>query len=230
MQTLLLFDIDGTILWGGQAAKEAFTVALTEVYGTTGPIHDHDFSGKTDPQIVRELLTLAGLNDRTIDDGFDRFCELYLDGFEERVVDIPPKVLPGAAELVRSMEERDGIALGLVTGNLARAATIKLGAIGLNDPFAVGGYGSDHEIRNHLPGIAMERARMEWGFDFPADSVWVIGDTPRDVACGKYHGTRTLAVATGYYDVGVLRETGADLVVGDFSDHERVANLILSAS
>jgi phosphoglycolate phosphatase len=230
MHTLLLFDIDGTLMWGGRAAKGAFTSALLEVYGTTGPIEGHDFSGKTDLQITRELLTLSGLDHVTIDRGFERFQALYLAGLRERIVHHPPAALEGATELVDLLASQEGVALGLVTGNIMPAAFIKLAAIGLDDRFEVGGFGCDHEIRNHLPGVAMSRAADRWGVEFQADSVWVIGDTPRDVACGKHHGTRTLGVATGYFDSGRLRAAGADVVVENFSDHERVAEVILSGS
>ncbi len=228
MRTLLLFDIDGTLMWGGRAAKEAFTIALTHVYGTTGPIEDHDFSGKTDLQITRELLSRAGVDDHTIDSGFEGFQEIYLDGLRERIVRHPPRALEGATELVELLSAREGVALGLVTGNIRPAAFIKLASIGLEDHFEIGGYGSDHEMRNRLPGVAMSRASDRWGVDFPPASVWVIGDTPRDVACGKHHGTRTLAVATGYYDSEQLGTTGADVVVKNFTDPERVAELMLA--
>jgi phosphoglycolate phosphatase len=227
MHTLLLFDIDGTLMWGGRAAKEAFTHALTEVYGRTGPIRAHDFSGKTDLQITRELLTLGGLDDDRIDAGFEDFQELYLVGLRERIVDHPPAALQGAVELVELCAGREEVALGLVTGNIMPAAFIKLAAIGLEDCFEIGGYGSDHELRNHLPGVAMTRAADHWGIDFPASAVWVIGDTPRDVACGKHHGTRTLGVATGYHSSDSLRAAGADVVVENFQDHERVAEVLL---
>lgn len=227
MHTLLLFDIDGTLMWGGRAAKESFTRALKVVYGTTGPIADHDFSGKTDLQITRELLTLAGLDDASIDRGFSEFVEMYLEGLRERIVNHPPRILPGAADLVEFLAEQDGVALGLVTGNIMPAAFIKLASIGLDHRFEIGGYGSDHEMRNHLPGVAMGRATERWGVDFPPESVWVIGDTPRDVACGKFHGTRTLAVATGYFDEESLRAAEPDAVVENFSDHRRVAEVIL---
>jgi len=228
MHTLVLFDIDGTLVWGGRAAKESFRDALIEIWGTTGPIEKHAFSGKTDPQIARELLTLAGLTDRDIDRELERFWALYLKGLRERIVDHPPAALPGAVALVETLGGEDGVALGLVTGNIAPAAEIKLAAIGLDRVFPIGGFGSDHEVRNHLPGIAMERATGNWGVNFEADAVWVIGDTPRDVECGKHHGTRTMAVATGHFDAPSLRETGADEVLEDFSDHDRVAEVILS--
>jgi phosphoglycolate phosphatase-like HAD superfamily hydrolase len=230
MHTLLLFDIDGTLMWGGRAAKEAFTFALTEVYGTTGRIEEHDFSGKTDLQITRELLTGAGVDDPTIDEGFHGFQEIYLEGLRQKIVDHPPYALEGATELVDLLARQQDVALGLVTGNIMPAAFIKLAAIGLEDHFEVGGYGCDHEARDLLPGVAMSRARDRWGVDFPADSVWVLGDTPRDVACGKHHGLRTLAVATGHYDSDRLRATGADIVVENFSDPGRVAEVILKGS
>jgi phosphoglycolate phosphatase-like HAD superfamily hydrolase len=97
----------------------------------------------------------------------------------------------------------------------------------LAEYFQVGGYGSDHEVRDHLPGFAVDRAVDTWGITFSEESVVVIGDTPRDVQCGKHHGTRTVAVATGRFDEWQLKETGADAVFEDFSDVDRVVEVLL---
>ncbi len=227
MERLLLFDIDGTLVWGGGAARRAFAGALTGIFGTAGPIGTHDFSGKTDPQIARELLRTTGRSDEEIDALLPDLWERYLTGLEPELAISPPTVLPGVESLLDRLADVRGVALGLVTGNIARGAALKLGAVGLDDRFMVGGYGSDHEHRDHLPGIAMERAAGNWGVEFDAESVWVIGDTPRDVACGKAHGTRTLAVATGYFDTDHLRETDADVVMESFADVDAVLEVVL---
>jgi len=217
MNRLLLFDIDGTLVWGGPA-KGAFEKAMKGVFGTAGPIENHDFSGKTDPQIARELLTLAGFEAHRIEAGFDELWEAYLGELEVRLVDKPMTVLPGVEDLLDSLVGREDVALGLLTGNIAQGARLKLGSVGLAERFQVGGYGSDAEDRDALPAVAMARANDHFGIDFPPDSVVVIGDTPRDVACGKIGGTRTVAVATGWYDAETLAAHEPDGILDDFGD------------
>ncbi|MEX2529205.1 MAG: HAD family hydrolase [Gemmatimonadota bacterium] len=225
MKRLVLFDIDGTLVTGGPA-KGAFHLALETIYGTTGPIEGWSFSGKTDPQIARELLTAAGLDDRTIDEGFPALWTTYLEEMERRMANDPTRVLPGVMELVEALESLADLAMGLVTGNVQRGADLKLGAVGLASRFELGAFGSDHEVRNELPGIAMERAWGKWRVRFDPRHVVVVGDTPRDVACGRHHGTRTLAVATGRFGEEELRASGADVVLPDLSRTDELVELL----
>ncbi len=227
MHTLVLFDIDGTLVRGGPA-KGAFRTAMVETFGTAGGIESHDFSGKTDPQIARELLTEAGLEDAVVDAGLSCLWDRYIEELEARISDSPMTLLPGVAELIEALDSEGGVALGLVTGNIVRGARAKLGSVGLAECFEVGGYGSDHEVREHLPAIALERAFEAWGVTFPPESAVIVGDTPRDVECGKHAGTRTVAVATGRPPREMLEAAGADAVFDDFSDVASVIEVLLA--
>ena len=227
MQRLILFDIDGTLAEGGPA-KEAFCVAMEATFGTAGTIEKYSFAGKTDPQIARELLANSGFVDADIDARFPALWDGYVEELESRIATNPMRLLPGVGQLVEALEAEAGVALGLVTGNIVRGARLKLGSVGLDQRFHVGGYGSDHEERQHLPGVALSRALDTWGVDFPRDRVFVVGDTPRDVQCGKHHGTRTIAVATGHFDVEELEGTGADVVLSDFSEVAAVVEILLA--
>jgi phosphoglycolate phosphatase len=229
MKRLILFDIDGTLLSGGPA-KEAFRLAMVEVFGTAGPIDRWEFSGKTDPQIARELLRAEGALDRDIDRGFPALWERYLSGLESRLPAVPTQPLPGAATLLDALRGEVEVALGLVTGNLVRGAELKLGAARLDGPFPVGGFGSDHEERNRLPGVAMDRAHRRWGRAFARDEVVVVGDTPRDVECGKAHGVKTVAVATGRFTADALEATGPDVTLEDLRDTEQVLRCLLDGA
>lgn len=217
MKTLILFDIDGTLVTGGPA-KGAFQLALEAVFGTTGPIESWEFSGKTDPQIARELLRAAGLGDARIDEGLPGLWAAYLVELERRIPGEPTRSLPGVHPLLDALEADGDWGLGLLTGNVAPGAEIKLRPVGLAGRFAVGAFGSDHEVRNELPAIAMSRAHLEWGILFEPERVVVVGDTPRDVECGRAHGTRTVAVATGRYGAAELEAAGADVVLEDLAD------------
>jgi len=214
---LLLFDIDGTLTVGGPG-KKAFGIALERTYGTAGPIVNHDFSGKTDPLLLRELLTAAGRAPSEIEAGRAPFWEVYLAELEARLPADPVTVLPGVPELIGALAERRDVFLGLLTGNVRDGARLKLAARGLWERFPVGAFGCDHELRNELPRFALRRARARWGRNFRAEDTVVVGDTPRDVECGKAVGAVTVAVATGRFSAAELERARADRVLSGFAD------------
>jgi phosphoglycolate phosphatase-like HAD superfamily hydrolase len=161
-----------------------------------------------------------------IDGGLSRLWARYLDELARRLPALPTRPLPGVADLLERLGARADVALGLLTGNVAEGARLKLGSAGLASWFGMGAFGSDHESRNALPGIALARAREHWGVEFPRDEVVVVGDTPRDVECGRLHGVRTVAVATGRFAPEVLVGVGADRVLADLSDTARALEAI----
>lgn len=221
---VVLFDIDGTLLWSDGAGRRALHTALTEVFGTIGPA-DHRFDGKTDRQIVRELMRHAGHDDATIDTRMDALLDRYVEALRHELAhpDHPPQRFPGVEELLDALEERSDVVLGLLTGNLEEGAAAKLRAVGIDpDRFRVNAFGSDHEHRPELPPIAQRRAREVIGAEVPGDRVVVIGDTPADLTCGRGIGARAIGVATGRYTVQDLSEHGAHAVFADLTDTNAV--------
>lgn len=227
---LVLFDIDGTILLTDGAGKRAIHRALEEVFGGTGP-HDHRFDGKTDPQIVRELMRIAGHSDEHIDARMTLLLDLYVKylreelGAGERGI----TVMPGIPALLAALRRREDVVLGLLTGNLLAGAQAKLEAAGIDSSqFRVGAYGSDHETRAELPAVAQRRARDELGLDITGMDVVVIGDTPADIQCGRGIGARAIGVATGHFSVDELRHHDPVAVFADLSCTDDVVRAILS--
>jgi phosphoglycolate phosphatase-like HAD superfamily hydrolase len=227
---LVLFDIDGTLVWTDGAGRRAIHHALTQVFGSTGP-PDYRFDGKTDPQIVRDLMRFVGHDDGHIDARMQAVFERYVERLrlELRAPGYRPRVMPGVFELLDVLETRRDIVLGLLTGNLAEGARAKLESVGI-DParFRVGAYGSDHEDRPSLPDVARRRLRDELGLDVGGSDCVIIGDTPADVACGRAVGARAIGVATGRYSAGELRRHGAAAVFADLSDTTAVLAEILA--
>ena len=228
---LVLFDIDGTILWSDGAGRRAMQAALTEVFGSSGdPSYRYD--GKTDRQIVRELMRGLGHADAHIDRRMDELFDHYLDGLgrELEAADGNVRLLGGVLPLLDALEARDDVVLGLLTGNMAAGAEAKLRAVGI-DParFVVRAFGSDHETRGELPAIAVRRARELLGLDVPGSRVIIVGDTPSDIGCGRAIGARAIAVATGRYDVDALREHEPYAVFEDLTDVEAVVRAIVDA-
>ena len=223
---LLLFDIDGTLTIGGPG-KTAFGHALERTYGTAGPIVNHDFSGKTDPLLLRELLTAAGRAPHEIDAGLPHFWDLYLAELEARIGADPVAVLPGVRELIDALTVREDVHLGLVTGNVRGGAKVKLRSVGLWEYFPIGAFGCDHEVRDELPPLALRRAEAHWDRPFRGEDAVVIGDTPRDVACGKAVGAATVAVTTGRFSAEALERAGADRVLPGFADADEALASVL---
>ena len=228
-QLLVLFDIDGTLLWTDGAGRRAIHRALIEVFGVTGPT-DHWFDGKTDPQIVRELMRVAGHGDEHIDARMEPLFDRYVKCLHEELRDPAHSAqpLPGVHALLDALAERDDVILGLLTGNLAGGARAKLQAVGIDpERFLVGAYGSDHELRPQLPAIAQRRAREALGVDIAGESIVVIGDTPADIQCGRGVGARAIGVATGRYTVEALAEHGATAAFADLTDTDAVVRAIV---
>lgn len=226
---LVLFDIDGTILRSNGAGRRAMVAALREVFGATGP-EDHRYDGKTDPQIVREVMRIQGHGDAHIDERMDALMALYLALLRRELESGGTQVYPGIPELLDALEARHDIILGLLTGNLRDGANAKLRAAGIDpDRFRVGAFGSDHENRPELPAVAQRRARETLGIELPGSQIVVIGDTPADIDCGRSLGVRAIGVATGAYTVDELWRYSPHAVFETLADTKGVMKAIIDA-
>lgn len=227
---LVLFDIDGTLLSGRGAGRRAITRALLDEIGVTGPIETMRFDGKTDPQIISELMRMANHPRKDDAGAIQAVCDRYVELLEGELKDdkIRIKVLPGVTDLLDALCGRDDVLLGLLTGNLSRGADLKLSASGLDrNLFRVGAFGSDRAERPLLPAIAAARAATIMARVPTGDEVVIIGDTPADVTCGSAIGARAVAVATGRYSRSDLEAAGAYRVFDDLVNTERVLEAIL---
>lgn len=229
MRKLILFDIDGTLLRTDGAGKRAIQQALLHEMGTAGPIDGYRFGGKTDPQIVRELLAAAGHPQAASATHLDAVCRRYVGLLARELAANAgaTQIYEGVAALLDAIEARGDALLGLLTGNLAAGAELKLRAAGL-DParFRVGAFGSDAADRAELPPIAVGRAMPLLGRMAAGDEVIIIGDTPADMTCGRSVGARALGVATGSYTAAELIEAGGFAAFASFLDLENVLEAI----
>lgn len=229
MNRLVLFDIDGTLLWSDGAGRRAMEGALSHVFGSPGDAR-YRYDGKTDRQIVRELMRSDGLDDAAIDARLDDVVSHYLARLRTELANGTKRVrvLPGIPPLLDALDARDDVVLGLLTGNVAEGAAAKLAAAEIDfDRFRVNAFGSDHEHRPRLPEIAQRRAREALGVELAGDAIVVIGDTPADIDCARSVGARTIAVATGRYSVSELAEHGPSAVFADLSDTAAVVAAIV---
>ena len=213
---LYLFDIDGTLIDTGGAGMAALKQATREVFGDDGP--DLDLAGATDRGIVDGICRHYGVE--FTEDAFANYLSVY----HERLADnlgqnaFAGRVIDGVLPLVDHLSANAHATLGLLTGNTAQGARIKVRHFGLAEYFPFGAYGCDHADRNKLGPIALQRAEAHAGRSFAANQTWIIGDTPKDIACAKAIGARCLAVATGSFTIEQLERHGADLVVASLDE------------
>ncbi|HUQ48272.1 MAG TPA: HAD family hydrolase [Gemmatimonadaceae bacterium] len=228
---VVLFDIDGTLLRSGGVGRIAMEKALQQVFGSPGSKEYH-YDGKTDRQIVRDLMRLDGLSDDQIDERMDELIEAYLEGLRAELAARKREVhvFEGVRELIDELDKHEEITLGLLTGNVEAGAQAKLGAAGIDfGRFKVNAFGSDHELRPELPGVAQLRAKELLGKEIAGNRVIVIGDTPADIRCGEAIGARAIGVATGRYSTADLASHGAYAVFETLADTPTVMERILSA-
>lgn len=208
---LYLFDIDGTLVDTGGAGMAALQQATHGIFGETGP--PLDLAGATDLGIV------IGIHEHFAVEPTRERIAAYLALYQQRLDwnlargGFPGRVLDGVSGLLDGLAGREHATLGLLTGNIAGGAASKVRHYGLASYFAFGAYGCDHADRNRLGPIALVRAAAHAGRAFSAEETWVIGDTPKDIACARAIGARCLAVATGRFTAGELAAHGADMVV-----------------
>ncbi len=227
---LLLFDVDGTLVSARGAGRRAMGRALEAVFGVTGPIGAYDFRGKTDPQIVFDLMEAAGWPALRVRERLDLFYDRYIQDLRAEIAAGGGiALLPGVSELIGRLSDCSEAVLGLLTGNIEIGARLKLEPTGLLPHFRLGAYGSDDADRAKLPGIAARRAEALAGQSVSPAEVVVIGDTPLDIACARAYGARAVSVATGGHALQELAVHGPDVLFSDLGDASRVLTALLDA-
>jgi phosphoglycolate phosphatase len=221
---ILLFDIDGTLIDSGGAGKLAMETAITSELGLGAPTTAIPYAGRTDRAIIADLLRHHDVDASPVN--VERILKAYLGHLPDCLTRRQGQILPGVRTLLESLAGRSDVLLGLLTGNVEAGAVNKLTYFGLKHFFQCGGFADEWVDRNDVAHAARRHAEKHLGR--PIDdsiTLWVIGDTPHDITCGRVIGARVLAVATGQHSVDQLQLSQPDHVVSDLADTARVLEL-----
>jgi phosphoglycolate phosphatase-like HAD superfamily hydrolase len=213
---IVLFDIDGTLIWTAGAGQAALAATLEDEFGVRELQGSVSYAGRTDRAIVSDLFRLHAIQDSA--EHWQQFLAGYPARLRERLPTHAGRVLPGVRGLLDMFAAREDVALGLLTGNVRHGARLKLEHYGLADHFHFGAYGDCHTQREHVAHEALASARAHLGRRADEARVYVIGDTPHDVRCGRAIGATVIAVATGPQQLDVLAVAQPDLLLLDLSD------------
>ncbi len=223
---MILFDIDGTLLNTGGCGSNAFEKAYEELFQVTGAWGDLVPDGKTDPVIIEEI-TARVLKRPLSPAEYDKLCERYHFHFRVEMQN-PPKfrLMPGVQKLLAHLHEDPKNILGVATGNFEEAAWVKLERGELRKFFRFGGFASDSADRTELTRKAFQRGEKIMGREADKKNVFLIGDTPLDVAVGKKLGFRTIAVATGRLTCEEFSEFAPDYIFENLEDTQAFLDLV----
>ncbi len=219
----IVFEIDGTLIRTEGMVEEAFEQAIQEVYGVPKALADCPMAGRSEREIVQVALRAAKVPPEKINQFLARVLARYVDVLVETLRKRPRgDVLPGVKSLLERLDKDSRWAVGLMTRHLLLSARPLLGRHGLWDFFKYGAFADDHENRNALPALLLERARDASGLPIQAQDVYAVGDTVRDLACAKSSGMRTVAVATGGSTHDALSVLNPYLIFHSFEDVDAV--------
>ncbi|MBX7158413.1 MAG: HAD hydrolase-like protein [Verrucomicrobiae bacterium] len=227
---LLLWDIDGTLLTTGSAGEYALIQALKNHFEIDSKLEGIEIAGRTDKGIAMEILRKYNLPETL--ENITRF----LDGYIEELQHWLPKrqetgrVLEGIATILERAHQRNDLAQGLLTGNLQRGAQLKLEHYQMMHYFEFGAFSDDHHDRNQLPAYAKQRAEEKFQTNFSPENIFVIGDTPHDIACGKAIGAKTIAVATGRFTLKELKKHQPTATFQDLTNFQEFFAIIDTVS
>lgn len=225
---LLLFDLDGTLLSTTGAGLRALKRAFHELYQHDDGIRGIDPSGKTDPAIFREMVKTHHVRDMDSKE-MQTLAATYLKHLENEMAQPNvARVLTGVRELLERLSTMsDRVAVGLGTGNLEKGARLKLEPAGLNKYFSFGGFGSDAEDRAHVLKAGQKKAETHVGHTIDPRAVYIIGDTPLDVAAARRAGFWAVAVASGTKTMDDLRRSEPDFLIKDMTDASHFLDHVL---
>lgn len=227
MQRLVLWDVDGTLLSTDGIAARAMQAAMRQVIGPLPDLPRSSYAGKTDWQIIQE--SFPELTTEKVGRILADFSNAYVAILDQQRSDLVTRsrLMSGVREALAALVGR--VYQAPLTGNIAAVAQIKLEVLSLLNylDLAAGAYGDDHYDRVRLVEVAAERAAARYGRRFVGGQIVIVGDTPNDILCGRANGARTVAVATGAYQLEQLREYQPDVLLADLSDTRAAIEAIL---
>jgi phosphoglycolate phosphatase len=225
---VVLWDVDGTLLLTRPVGMQALAAGISATIGRA-PVMEIVDTGRTERWYLRTVLTASGVPEAelagTVDGCLDGVRTAFTAHRERLATE--GVVLPGVPAVLAGLAER-GALQTLLTGNIREVGALKVGALGLADwfDFDLGAYGCECEDRDELGPLALGRVAGRLGAPPDPRRVWVVGDTPHDLACARAAGVRCLLVATGRHPYDELAALDADAVLPDMSDVSQVLELL----
>lgn len=226
---LILFDIDGTLIFSGGVAARLMAESVSENLSIPISWNILDFVGNTDHSIIHMLLCRSGVSESNLGEMTDQILAAYLKKLKKTLKENNViQVLPGVKKLLARLHDDEQFALGLVTGNIIEGAQLKLSVDNLFDYFPIGAFGDDDLNREQLPPIAIQRAEKYYRHFFERSDIWIVGDSLNDIHCAQVNHLKSLAVASGHIKKDMLETSRPTAILSNLSDIDEVISILSS--
>ncbi|MDF2634065.1 MAG: hypothetical protein K0R78_939 [Pelosinus sp.] len=203
---ILFWDIDGTLLKTAKAGLYAFEEAIEETLHTQFDFTTIKTAGMTDYYISHQVLLLATGREPPVHE-ICNLINLYEKVLPSHLATRKGHLTPSVKDILTYLQNRQDYASLILTGNTEFGAKAKLSHYGLDGFFNFSSSAFCDNCFNRREISQQALAKIEQNFPNVAlDQVYVIGDTPNDIDCGKAIGARTIAVATGMYSLEELQD------------------------
>ncbi|MBN1897403.1 MAG: HAD hydrolase-like protein [Spirochaetes bacterium] len=222
---LLLFDIDGTLLYTDGSGRDAASQSFKKYFHIKDAFKNVHLMGRTDQAIWKEVCKMNHIFPEDYEKVKNRLLEDYYAFLKRNLIRRKKGyIYPGIKEILQKVHSHH--ALGLLTGNFKHGAMIKLAHFDLDKFFPVGGFADDDEDRNNIARIAITRAKQHYALDFQNKDIYIIGDTPFDIKCALSTQTKSVAVATGGYSFEDLKKHKPDYLFHSFKEIDSFLKII----
>lgn len=217
MGTLILFDVNGTLIMRDSRTDIPYSQAVDLLLGTDNAMKGVDTSARSDRDVLMEVLRREGVD--YTESLWSRFMDIYVSKLEEfRTTDVW-RANADAVPFVRKLSKA-GYTMVLITGELSVGAEFKLTKIGIWDRFLTGGYGEDGLRRFDIADSAIRKVQALTGRQF--ESMFVMGDTVLDIETARHLGAESVAITTGSHSRKELLEAGPDHCIDRFGEVENL--------
>jgi phosphoglycolate phosphatase-like HAD superfamily hydrolase len=201
---ILFWDIDGTLVRTAKAGLYAFRHAAEEMLGRPCNFDGITTAGMTDCYIAAQIILTTTGSEPSAEEiaALVRRYEQLLPGYLDQKQGF---AIPPVADILSFLHDDPAYVSLLLTGNTSVGAKAKLARYELLHffDFSVSAFGDNCQNRSELAIQARTGIQAKFRAEQPLD-IYVIGDTPNDIRCGKAIGARTIAVATGTFGVEEL--------------------------
>jgi len=216
-KTLIIFDIDGTLLYSNKIDSQCFAVAYKTVFGKTFPTIDwREFPHVTDDTIFKTAFK-AHHNRWPEPAEEETFRDHFVALIEEKRKTNPTefKEVPGSKNTIDQLLKDDQYLVGIGTGGWEKPANVKLKHLHINTQNVYMSCADNQPTREAILEKAIAAAKAT---NDSIERIVYVGDAIWDVQTTRNMQLNFLGIRRAG-DHEVLAEAGAKNIITDYSDY-----------
>jgi phosphoglycolate phosphatase len=223
---LVIFDLDQTLVDLISVHDATVQELFKSYFGVDASLREIDFAGRSLTENLAELARLKGITHSEFTEKSKSLLESYEQIFQAKIPPVASNyILPGVKPLLDELSKTPNLVV-LYTGDSPGVTQRVLEVTGLGKYFKFSVYGTEANSRIELAKMAIKKAEQLTGDRFKGKDVVIVGDSVRDVECGKQLNALTIAVATGFHSEEELLSKKPDYLFKNLEDYSKVLKII----